>query len=94
MRLTGWPLCLSGVWNFLESANMSSRFPDFKRSDGNSVIELMSTPTKITGVHYVQVKIRPGYFFLVSNSKDWFKKHIDICEHFSNQSFQRYSQTF
>lgn len=43
-----------GTWNFLESANISSRFPDFKRSDGNSVIELMSTPTKITGVHYVQ----------------------------------------
>uniref|UniRef100_A0A803MR33 RING-type E3 ubiquitin transferase n=1 Tax=Chenopodium quinoa TaxID=63459 RepID=A0A803MR33_CHEQI len=48
-----------GSWNFLESANFSSRFPDFKRSDGNSVIELMSTPTKITGVHYVQVLMAP-----------------------------------
>ncbi|KAL2937813.1 Transmembrane E3 ubiquitin-protein ligase FLY2 [Bienertia sinuspersici] len=45
-----------GTWKFLDSANISSRFPDFQRSDGNSVIELMSTPTKITGVHYVQVK--------------------------------------
>lgn len=43
-----------GTWKFLEFANNSSRFPDFKRSDGNSVIELMSTPTKINGVHYVQ----------------------------------------
>ncbi|CAO2814445.1 unnamed protein product [Amaranthus hypochondriacus] len=43
-----------GTWKFSESANISTRFPDFKRSDGNSIIELMSTPTKITGVHYVQ----------------------------------------
>ncbi|KAJ4845602.1 Transmembrane E3 ubiquitin-protein ligase fly2 [Turnera subulata] len=43
-----------GTWKFLESANGSSRFPDFRKSDGDSVIELVSTPTKITGVHYVQ----------------------------------------
>lgn len=43
-----------GTWRFLEFANSSSRFPDFKRSEGHSVIELMSTPTKINGVHYVQ----------------------------------------
>ncbi|KAG5545262.1 hypothetical protein RHGRI_017653 [Rhododendron griersonianum] len=41
-------------WKFIDSANSSSRFPDFKKSNGNSIIELVSTPTKITGVHYVQ----------------------------------------
>ncbi|KAL2476736.1 RING/U-box superfamily protein [Abeliophyllum distichum] len=43
-----------GDWRFLDSANSSSKFPDFKKSKGNSVLELISTPTKITGVHYVQ----------------------------------------
>ncbi|CAM8995763.1 unnamed protein product [Rhodiola kirilowii] len=43
-----------GNWKFLESTNKSSRFPDFRKSSGDSVIELVSTPTKITGVHYVQ----------------------------------------
>lgn len=43
-----------GSWNFLDSANSSSRFPDFRKSNGNSVLELISNPTKITGVHYVQ----------------------------------------
>ncbi|GER53318.1 RING/U-box superfamily protein [Striga asiatica] len=43
-----------GNWKFLESKNASSKFPDFKNSNGNSVLELISTPTKITGVHYVQ----------------------------------------
>ncbi|XP_022764102.1 transmembrane E3 ubiquitin-protein ligase 1-like isoform X1 [Durio zibethinus] len=43
-----------GTWKFLESRNSSSKFPDFRKSAGDSVIELVSTPTKITGVHYVQ----------------------------------------
>ncbi|GAB4859574.1 Transmembrane E3 ubiquitin-protein ligase fly2 [Ancistrocladus abbreviatus] len=43
-----------GTWRFLDSANNSSKFHDFKKFEGNSVIELVSTPTKITGVHYVQ----------------------------------------
>ncbi|KAB2091118.1 hypothetical protein ES319_A03G168900v1 [Gossypium barbadense] len=43
-----------GSWKFLESLNSSSKFPDFRKSAGDSVIELVSTPTKITGVHYVQ----------------------------------------
>ncbi|KDP24108.1 hypothetical protein JCGZ_25765 [Jatropha curcas] len=43
-----------GTWKFLDSTNSSSRFPDFRKSNGESVIELVSTPTKITGVHYVQ----------------------------------------
>ncbi|CAI0385468.1 unnamed protein product [Linum tenue] len=43
-----------GSWKFLDSANSSSRFPDFRKSNGDSVIELVSTQTKITGVHYVQ----------------------------------------
>ncbi|XP_057487820.1 transmembrane E3 ubiquitin-protein ligase FLY1-like [Actinidia eriantha] len=43
-----------GLWRFIDSANSSSRFPDFSKSNGNSIVELVSTPTKITGVHYVQ----------------------------------------
>ncbi|XWS39448.1 hypothetical protein CRYUN_Cryun18bG0054900 [Craigia yunnanensis] len=43
-----------GTWKFLESMNGSSKFSDFRKSAGDSVIELVSTPTKITGVHYVQ----------------------------------------
>ncbi|XP_057455521.1 transmembrane E3 ubiquitin-protein ligase FLY1-like isoform X2 [Lotus japonicus] len=42
-----------GTWNFLDATNGSSRFPDIQKTNGNSVIELVSTPTKITGVHYV-----------------------------------------
>ncbi|XLR34249.1 hypothetical protein S83_062149 [Arachis hypogaea] len=43
-----------GFWKFSDAANGSSRFPDIRKTTGNSVIELVSTPTKITGVHYVQ----------------------------------------
>ncbi|KAA8526358.1 hypothetical protein F0562_008439 [Nyssa sinensis] len=43
-----------GSWRFPDPTNSSSRFPDFKKSNGNSIFELVSTPTKITGVHYVQ----------------------------------------
>ncbi|XP_034928378.1 transmembrane E3 ubiquitin-protein ligase FLY2 [Populus alba] len=43
-----------GSWKFLDSANSSSMFPDFRKSIGDSVIELVSSPTKINGVHYVQ----------------------------------------
>lgn len=43
-----------GTWKFLDTTNSSSRFPDIRKINGNSVIELVSTPTKITGVHYVQ----------------------------------------
>lgn len=46
---------VAGSWKFLDSTNGSSRFPDLRKSTGNSMIELVSTPTKITGVHYVQV---------------------------------------
>ncbi|KAK6919086.1 Zinc finger, RING-type [Dillenia turbinata] len=43
-----------GNWRFLESRNGTSRYPDFRKSNGDSLFELVSTPTKITGVHYVQ----------------------------------------
>lgn len=43
-----------GSWRFLHSSNTSNRFPDFKKSSGNSVLELITRPTKINGVHYVQ----------------------------------------
>ncbi|CAH9126844.1 unnamed protein product [Cuscuta epithymum] len=43
-----------GSWRFLDSANTTTKFPDFRKSNGNTVLELISTPTKITGVHYIQ----------------------------------------
>ncbi|KAL9261409.1 Transmembrane E3 ubiquitin-protein ligase FLY2-like protein [Drosera capensis] len=43
-----------GTWSFSGSTNITSRFLGFKKSNGDSVIELVSSPTKITGVHYVQ----------------------------------------
>ncbi|XVE66182.1 hypothetical protein DITRI_Ditri08aG0060000 [Diplodiscus trichospermus] len=43
-----------GTWKFLESMNSSSKFSDSRKSAGDSVIELVSSPTKITGVYYVQ----------------------------------------
>lgn len=47
---------IAGTWKFLGSANSSSIFPDFKKSSGDSIIELVSTSTKIAGVHYIQVR--------------------------------------
>lgn len=43
-----------GKWSFAGTSNHSSRFLDFGKSNGMSVLELASTPTKINGVHYVQ----------------------------------------
>ncbi|KAG0481560.1 hypothetical protein HPP92_012418 [Vanilla planifolia] len=43
-----------GRWSFSGMSNGTSRFLDFGKSNGMSVLELMSTPTKINGVHYVQ----------------------------------------
>jgi len=51
--LTSWN---AGNWKFLDTTNGSSRFPYIRKTNGNSVIELVSTPTKISGVHYVQVR--------------------------------------
>ncbi|XP_004487270.1 transmembrane E3 ubiquitin-protein ligase FLY2-like [Cicer arietinum] len=42
-----------GTWKFLDTTNGSSRFPDIRKTKGDSIIELSSTHTKITGVHYV-----------------------------------------
>ncbi|URE21183.1 zinc finger protein [Musa troglodytarum] len=44
-----------GRWNFVETTNGSSRLFDFGNSNGESVLELVSTSTKISGVHYVQI---------------------------------------
>uniref|UniRef100_A0A453BFQ0 Uncharacterized protein n=1 Tax=Aegilops tauschii subsp. strangulata TaxID=200361 RepID=A0A453BFQ0_AEGTS len=43
-----------GSWSFAGATNGSSRFLEFMTSKGDSVLELLSTPTKISGVHYVQ----------------------------------------
>ncbi|KAL5147863.1 Transmembrane E3 ubiquitin-protein ligase FLY2 [Glycine soja] len=43
-----------GNWKFIDTTNASTGFPDIRKINGNSVIELVSMPTKITGVHYVQ----------------------------------------
>ncbi|XP_073005439.1 transmembrane E3 ubiquitin-protein ligase FLY1-like [Typha latifolia] len=46
-----------GRWSFVDSSNGSSRFLDFAKPNGVSVLELMSTPTKISGIHYIQGSI-------------------------------------
>lgn len=46
----------AGTWKFQDTTNGSSRIPNFKKTNGNSIIELISTPTKITGVHYIHVR--------------------------------------
>nr|XP_043625215.1 transmembrane E3 ubiquitin-protein ligase FLY1-like [Erigeron canadensis] len=43
-----------GAWRFLQYSNNSNRFSDFMKSSGNSVLELITRPTKINGVHYVE----------------------------------------
>jgi hypothetical protein len=57
--------CGSGSWSFASASNGSSRFVEFEKSRGDSILELLSTPTKISGVHYVQVnKISFKWFLL------------------------------
>lgn len=53
---SGWNISgtYRGTWEFQETKNSSSRLPDFRKSNGQSVFELVSSPTKISGVHYVQ----------------------------------------
>ncbi|XP_074568516.1 transmembrane E3 ubiquitin-protein ligase FLY1-like isoform X3 [Curcuma longa] len=46
-----------GQWSFLDVTNGSSRFLNFGKSSGVSVLELVTTQTKIRGVHYVQGSI-------------------------------------
>jgi len=46
-----------GSWSFVGASNGSSRYLEFGKSTGDSVLELLSTPTKISGVHYVQGSI-------------------------------------
>ncbi|KAH0915554.1 hypothetical protein HID58_030000 [Brassica napus] len=55
-RFSAWNITgtYRGNWKFLDSLNSSSKFQDFQKSNGNSVVELVAVPTKITGVHYVQ----------------------------------------
>ncbi|XP_006853553.3 DSC E3 ubiquitin ligase complex subunit 1 isoform X1 [Amborella trichopoda] len=43
-----------GTWGTLENNNGSHRFPEFGKSNGYIIFELVSSVTKITGVHYVQ----------------------------------------
>lgn len=50
-----------GSWTFAGATNGSSRFLEFVESKGDSVLELLSTPTKISGVHYVQVDRAPSF---------------------------------
>lgn len=38
----------------METSNISSRFLDFGRYNGDSVLEIVTSRTKISGVHYVQ----------------------------------------
>lgn len=59
-------LICAGTWKFQDTVNSSSKFPDFRNQNGNSVIELVTSPTKITGVHYVQVTTSSFFFLYIS----------------------------
>jgi uncharacterized protein YhhL (DUF1145 family) len=57
-----------GTWTFAAATNGSSRFLEFVTSKGDSVLELLSTPTKISGVHYVQGTIT--FHDVIDNAHD------------------------
>ncbi|OEL30330.1 hypothetical protein BAE44_0008654 [Dichanthelium oligosanthes] len=57
-----------GSWAFAGATNGSSRFLEFVKSEGDSVLELLSTPTKISGVHYVQGSIT--FHDVIDNAHD------------------------
>ncbi|GJN32383.1 hypothetical protein PR202_gb20890 [Eleusine coracana subsp. coracana] len=57
-----------GTWSFAGASNGSSRFLEFVKPKGDSVLELLSTPTKISGVHYVQGSIT--FHDVIDNAHD------------------------
>ncbi|KAL6657997.1 hypothetical protein ACP70R_005777 [Stipagrostis hirtigluma subsp. patula] len=57
-----------GSWSFAGATNGSSRFLEFVKSKGDSVLELLSTPTKINGVHYVQGSVT--FHDVIDNAHD------------------------
>ncbi|XP_015695347.2 transmembrane E3 ubiquitin-protein ligase FLY2-like [Oryza brachyantha] len=57
-----------GSWSFAGSTNGSSRFLEFTKLKGDSVLELLSTPTKISGVHYVQGSVT--FHDVIDNAHD------------------------
>ncbi|KAL5196501.1 hypothetical protein ABZP36_000013 [Zizania latifolia] len=57
-----------GSWSFSGATNGSSRFLEFTKLKGDSVLELLSTPTKISGVHYVQGSVT--FHDVVDNAHD------------------------
>uniref|UniRef100_A0A0E0LL05 RING-type E3 ubiquitin transferase n=1 Tax=Oryza punctata TaxID=4537 RepID=A0A0E0LL05_ORYPU len=57
-----------GSWNFAGSTNGSSRFLEFTKLKGHAVLELLSTPTKISGVHYVQGSVT--FHDVIDNAHD------------------------
>ncbi|KHN01116.1 Transmembrane E3 ubiquitin-protein ligase 1 [Glycine soja] len=68
-----------GNWKFIDTTNASTGFPDIRKINGNSVIELVSMPTKITGVHYVQLGVFSSQVFQEpSQHKMWRRKHSPL----------------
>jgi hypothetical protein len=63
------PIYGLGSWAFAGATNGSSRFLEFVKSKGDSVLELLSTPTKISGVHYVQVDHAPLFYITFDKIK-------------------------
>jgi hypothetical protein len=47
------PFCGSGSRSLAGASNGSSRYLEFGKAIGDSVLELLSTPTKISGAQYV-----------------------------------------
>lgn len=55
----GWNISgtFKGTWKIHDYHNSSVRLPKFEKTMGNVVIELISSPSKIRGVHYVQGEV-------------------------------------
>jgi transmembrane E3 ubiquitin-protein ligase len=47
----------SGTWCFMDPTNGTSKFVDSSGFQGVSVLELLSKPSKLQGVHYVMVQL-------------------------------------
>lgn len=46
-----------GTWETHGNHNYSLKLPNFKKTTGDAVIEILSLPSKISGVHYVQGEV-------------------------------------
>ena len=63
-------IILTGTWKVHNYRNSSLKLPKFEKTSGNAVVELISSPSKITGVHYVQVELKTCTLLRMKSRKD------------------------